>query len=222
MTPAGLPKDGHWIYLIVNGVDGKVYVGKTRRMYSRCHQYLYDFRERAIGHLNNHLFNAMTKHGIDQFQMLPWEQCESDAHAVVRELFWMDHFDSTNRNVGYNLRRDSQRGMITHPETSAKIRANLTEQWRNGVRDNHGVKLKANWAQQPAARRASQANVMKRNLTKYTYVVSQPDEDMQLFCDYAKLRAYGLGSALSSFMRQKSDVIELKGHIIRRVAACPN
>lgn len=215
MNPVNLPRDGHWIYLIVNSVNGKVYVGKTRRMYHRCHQYIYDFRERAIGHINNHLFNAMKKHGIDQFEMHPWEHCETDEHASVRELFWMDHFDATSRAKGYNLRRDSQGGMVTHAETSEKIRANLRAQWASGSRDGHGEKLKANWANNPQRGKAQSA-MFKKYKTKYLYVMWRDDEE-PMIVDYERLRGLGLGSALSSFKRSGSDTIELKGNYIRRV-----
>lgn len=38
-----------------------------------------------------------------------------------RELAWMDFYNTTNRNCGYNLRRDSSTRMIVHPETIAKM-----------------------------------------------------------------------------------------------------
>lgn len=216
MNPVNLPKEGHWIYIIRSSANDKIYIGKTRSMYKRCHQYIYDFRERQLGHLNDHLFNAMTKYGIDQFEMCPWEWCESDEKAVVRELFWMDYFESTLRHKGYNLRRDSQRRMIVHPETSEKIRTNLRAQWAAGVRDGHSEKLKASWANNPR-RSMAQSAMFKKYKTKWSYVIWTDDEG-PMTVDYQQLRGYGLRSALSAFARTGSDTVEIKGHTIRRVA----
>lgn len=220
MNPVGLPQDGEWIYLIVNRMNDKVYVGKTRHPYFRCHQYIYDFRERAIGHLNEHMYNAMRKHGIKNFDFVLLENCVDAAHATDRELFWMDHFDSTNRTNGYNFRRDSREGMITHPETSMKIRANLLRQHASGLRSGHSNKLKANWANNPG-RSVAQSALFKKYKTKWSYIVAVLNGE-PMTVDYAKLRDLGLASVLSSFHRSKSNVAELKGFTIRRVPVCQN
>ena len=215
MIPVGLPKNGFWIYLIINRVNNKVYVGKSRNPYARCHQYIYDFRERKIGHLNDHLFNALRKYGMENFVFRTWEACTDDAHATERELFWIDRFDTTNRVKGYNLRRDSRAGMITHPETSKKIRANLAKQYANGQRSDHGKKMVAKWVSDPE-RRKEQGKIFSQIKTRYTYVVSDGSGRQELL-NFAQLRERALSSVLSSFHRTGTNFAILKGYRIERV-----
>lgn len=214
MKPENLPKNGFWIYMIVNRNNMKLYIGKTKRPYHRCHQYIYDFRERAIGHLNNHLFNAMKLHGIENFDMVMLEQCENENSLAERELAWIDAFDSTNRRKGYNLRRDSQTGMIVHTETSKKISANLKQQWKDGVRSQHSDKLKASWVTNPS-RRIEQSKLFKNNRTKWKYLIFFSETPFE--ADYEMLKALGMHSIMSTFHRANSNVGTFKGWKVERV-----
>lgn len=215
MIATTLPKDGWWIYIIVNSINSKVYVGKTKRMHDRCSQYIYDFRERRIGHLNDHFFNALTKYGIANFSMVPWERCADAEHCFERELFWIDYFKSTDRNRGYNLRRDSSTGMITHPETSAKIRSNLKDQWASGRRDEHGNKLKASWSKDQK-RRTAQSVTLSKTLTRYFYRMYLTDFYIDL--NYQQLKILGFANIHSNYHRNKIDKTYCKGVLIERIA----
>lgn len=124
------------IYGIRNLTNGKLYVGKTHCVYRRCAQYVYDYANRHIGHLNDYLFAAMRKVGINNFEMFVLEFCESEALSE-RELVWIINFNTTDRNCGYNLRLDSSSGMLAHADTKSKISKNLKRQWAEGIRDGH-------------------------------------------------------------------------------------
>jgi group I intron endonuclease len=220
MIPTKLPKSGLWIYLIINLVNDKVYVGKTKNPWSRCHQYLSGFREQSTHRINQHLLNAFSKYGIEQFLFRVWEICDTPERLAERELFWIDLFKTTSRDKGYNLRRDSSTGMVTHPETSEKIRKNLARQYANGQRAGHGEKMVAKWAESPE-RRTAQGKLFSRIKTKYRYVISD-DYGGQETADYIALRERGLASVLSSFHRSGLNVAHLKGYKIERVPACRN
>lgn len=183
-------------------------------MYKRCHQYIYDFRERKIGHLNDHLYNAMVKYGFDSFSMVPLEFVSDPVQMTIRELYWMDFFKTTDRRFGYNLRRDSQIGMITHPETSEKIKANLRRQWANGERDGHSEKLKKSWTVASPKRRIEQAAMFKKYKTKYRYNVTI--HDTTFLADYAMLKILKLHNCVAEFHRSKSDSVTVKGIQITR------
>ncbi|WP_448043740.1 GIY-YIG nuclease family protein [Bradyrhizobium liaoningense] len=217
MNPVGLPTQGFWIYLIINPANDKVYVGKSKNPYGRCHQYLAGFRDRSTNRINQHLLNALEKYGIERFVFRLWEACDSPEHLAERELFWIDRFDTTNRAKGYNLRRDSSTGMITHPETSAKIRANLLRQHAAGVRADHSAKLSARWASDPERRKA-QGKLFSKIKTKWLYWMWRDDEDPMLV-NYDRLREYGYSGVLSDFARYKTDFIEFKGEKILRMEA---
>lgn len=202
------------IYGIWSMTTGKVYVGKTKCMYKRCHQYIYDIRERALGHINDYLYNAIQKYGVEDFGFFPIEFAPVTRLAEL-ELEWIQRLNSNHRDHGYNLRLDSSTGMIAAPETSEKIRANLIRQWANGERDGHSEKLKANWASDPD-RRTAQSDLFSKTLTRYSYEVTSPDGAVET-CNYKRLVELGLKNAIGSFHRLKRDDITHKGHQVRRI-----
>lgn len=209
MNPCIYLKGVSGVYLIHNTVNNKAYIGQTKCMYKRCHQYLYDFRERKLGHLNDYLFNAMQKIGIDKFQFIPLEFVDSHEILTEREKYWIEHHDTLNRNYGYNLRLDDQEyGLITNPETSEKMTRNLKSQWESGLRDGHSEKMKDSWASNPE-RRAKQSQMFREMRTKYEYQV-HTDKGV-VVVDYAELVDMGLQSAISNFYRKKSNDVVCKG-----------
>lgn len=214
MTPNIFLKNMSGIYGIRNITNNKIYVGKTKCMYRRCHQYVYDFEKRAIGHLNDYLFNAMTKSGIDNFEFFPLEFTDID-NLAERELHWMNVLRSTDRNSGYNLRLDSSTGMICHDSTSAKISSNLKRQWSEGVRVNHSSKMKEYWEGNDQ-RRSDQSKRFSATKTRYEYDIFKNDVLCEKSCDYSTLCVYGLKNVVSNFHRKGSNVANHKGFTIVR------
>lgn len=108
------------IYSITNKVDGKIYIGKSINIESRfCqHRNLLKRSERSRS-TNRHLFNAVKKHGEYAFNYEILQAFDDVDEVLIAEaeLYWMTVFNSTNREFGYNLRRDSSTKMIVHPET---------------------------------------------------------------------------------------------------------
>ena len=212
MKPIITLKNKPLIYAIINTVNGKTYVGKTKCIYRRCHQYLYDFENRSIGHINDYLYHSMVKYGIDAFEMVPLEFVSLNELAD-RELWWMNHLDTLNHKKGYNLRADSSTGMITHEITSAKISARLKKEWADGKRDGHAAKLREKWKN--PTRRKAQSKLFSKIKTKYEYEVTSPSGVTES-CDYQKLVNWNLTSALSAFHRKKADTVTVKGYVITR------
>lgn len=214
MKPNRIFKGRSAIYLILNTVNSKIYIGKTKCMFLRCKQYIYDFKHRRSEHINIHMLRAMEKHGFDSFEMYPLEFCEPQCMSE-RELFWMQELNSVDRNHGYNLRMDSSSGMVTSQETSKKISFNLKSQWANGIRDGHSEKLKRNWANNPN-RKIENGTIFTARLTKYKYIVEHESGD-KIECNFKELNELGLRSILSTFSRSGADVGCLKGFKITRV-----
>lgn len=214
MIPNAFLKGRPCVYGIRNLENNKVYVGKTKCIYKRCHQYTYDFQHRSIGHLNDYLFNSMCKHGIEKFEMFPLEFCDVSALAE-RELYWMVALGSLFRSRGYNLRADSSTGMLVSEETSAKISKNLKDQWSSGVRDNHSEKLKAAWVGRHDWKDAA-ASTLRKSITKWKYDVVMPDGDLKCDCTYADLTQMGITAVMSNFHRLCRDTVMCKGHKVTR------
>lgn len=155
----------------------------------------------------------MIYYGYDKFEFSILEECSAD-ELSEKELFWINYYQSFNKDKGYNLRIDSERGMETHPLTSEKISNRLKSEWRNGVRDSHSEKLKESWSRGDRDR-VEQSVRMSENLTKYYYIVS--DGNNTLILRYKELKEKNLHGVLSKFAKYKCDKVTFKGLIIERV-----
>lgn len=216
MTPIAGLKNKPCIYSILNKVNGKIYVGKTKCLYRRCHQYLGAFKNKSQGKINQYLLNSFEKYGIDNFEMLPIEFCDI-SKIDERELYWISELRTTEKSKGYNLRLDSSTGMITHRRTSEKISNNLKKQWAAGVRDSHSDKLKESWKNNPQ-RKIIQSELFTKYKTKYCYVIHLPDSSC-LVLNYKGLKSMKLHtSVLSCFNRHSGNKHLCKGYSVERVA----
>lgn len=213
MKPNKFLKNRPGIYGIRNLVNNKIYVGKTKCMYKRCHQYVYDFRERTIGHINDYLYNAMVKNGIDNFEFFPLEFCEIE-NLQERELSWMTELNSVDRNHGYNLRLDSSTGMIVSKSTSGKISNTLRKQWGDGKRDGHSEKMKEYWCGN-TQRRRQQSKLFSKHRTKYEYEVHHPNGQIEN-CQYKRLCELGIKNVISNFHKQRTNSTVCKGFRVVR------
>lgn len=162
--------------------------------------------------MNDYLYQSMIKHGVDAFEMFPLEFVDDNVIAE-RELWWMHHLDSLNKNKGYNLRSDSSSGMHVHADTRKKISDRLRQEWQQGFRDGHSEKMKQSWQKRD---RLSQSKTMTKSLTKYVYVVTNEDGTI-VKCSYKDLKDLGLRSVLSKFFKKKSNFEKFKNVTVERV-----
>lgn len=107
------------IYCIKHIDSGKRYIGKSVSIERRLAQHKYFLRkpERSLKATNRYLYAAVQKYGWDAFETSIVESFDVVDNDLIseRELYWIDYFDSCDK--GYNLRRDSSTGMITHAKT---------------------------------------------------------------------------------------------------------
>jgi group I intron endonuclease len=90
----------HLVYLIKNQVNNKVYVGKTSVPISiRWSQHVY-----CANHgVDRYLYNAMRKHGKDQFSIETLNIVDTELEANNLERLWIIALNSKTNVSGYNL-----------------------------------------------------------------------------------------------------------------------
>jgi group I intron endonuclease len=97
-----------YIYMTKNMVNGKIYIGQSTKS---------DEKYLGSGRI---LLEAFKKYGRDSFQRTIIERCNNKAHMNERERYWIAFYNSTNREVGYNL-ADGGIGGYLGPEASRLI-----------------------------------------------------------------------------------------------------
>jgi group I intron endonuclease len=108
------------IYLIVNIINGKVYVGSSKSLKSR--RYSHWYRLKRGSHANFHLQNAWNAYGSPSFVFVVVEFCQ-DGALLLREDWWISLMDSRNPDKGYNLWSAERHDCS--PETRLKISEKL-------------------------------------------------------------------------------------------------
>lgn len=106
------------IYSFVNTKNGKRYVGKSVDITERKWNHICKLRHNR--HDNEYLQNSFNKYGESCFKHEILEICNKDI-LNDREVYWIDYFDTMNKNNGYNLQSGGLEGMELSKETKHKI-----------------------------------------------------------------------------------------------------
>lgn len=109
------------IYIILNSVNGKCYVGQAVDIKRRWRGHLCDLKKGK--HHCKHLQFAWNKYGAASFEWLVLDEVNPD-QLTEQEQFWMDYLRFTGAYL-YNtsLASGSPLGCKRSPETKAKIQA---------------------------------------------------------------------------------------------------
>lgn len=88
------------VYCLKNRVNGKRYVGSSRRIGTRIKAHISALNNGT--HCNRHLQRAWDRYGPASFTVLVLEICNSNECLAIEQQ-WIDRYDSANQDVGYNL-----------------------------------------------------------------------------------------------------------------------
>ena len=89
----------YYIYMLQNKINNKIYIGQTNNIARRKRQH------RCVKNgykKSQYICRAISKHGFDNFNMIPFDQHNTPEEVDKSEIFWIDFFQSRNRNIGYN------------------------------------------------------------------------------------------------------------------------
>ena len=90
-----------FIYKITNTVNNKIYIGQTynKTIYDRFKRHLNEASETSVSLIGK----AIYKYGKDKFVVELIDEATSLQELNEKEKYWIKHYNSTNRNIGYNL-----------------------------------------------------------------------------------------------------------------------
>lgn len=88
------------IYILQNKINYKIYIGQTNNLNKRRREHKAKDRFTTK---RSPLYQAIQKYGFDKFEMIELENFESPLEADESEEFWIQFFQSRNRESGYNL-----------------------------------------------------------------------------------------------------------------------
>lgn len=106
------------IYMFKNKVNGKVYIGQTiRTARERIKQHI-QTSSNTKSKNHSHLHRAISKYGLQNFEVSIIERCLTQQELDEREIYWIAYFDSTNPNKGYNKESGGKKGKKVPPLTA--------------------------------------------------------------------------------------------------------
>ena len=212
------------IYVIKNLINNKIYVGKSKNIYKRMHQHLYDVKTESRNNNENcHLLNSIKKYGLDNFDYYIVESFDENLENLEEllydsELFWMNELDCLNPEIGYNLRYDFDSKCFVSDKTRQKISNRVKFEWETGIRDEHSNKMKDYWKDNNE-RKLEQSKIMSKNKTKYRYIIYDPQGELLTEQgNYTTLKELGLTNSSTQFSRKNSNEIYCKKYkVIRKL-----
>jgi len=106
--------------------DNRVYIGKTqRKLADRRNSHIQLNKDFKVANIR--LKDALLKYGKDALVIEAIEEC-SESDSVPRELYWINYYDSTNLDRGFNI--------VAKSQTINSY--NLTEEQKNKI--SHALK----------------------------------------------------------------------------------
>ena len=183
------------IYLILNIVTGKVYIGKTKFTIEKRFE---RHKKLARNRVNRYLYDAMNKYGFDNFKVFLIEITESKLQND-REKFWISKFRSNNPKYGYNM-TDGGDGGATNVGKSMKGKT-YKDAWKRKGEDYFNIRNKK---RSEKISRANTGRFVGRTISK-----EQRDKLRKSAYNFVK-RCKDSGNIPSNWFTKNYDVTGLK------------
>ena len=114
----------YYIYKHTNKINGKVYIGQT------CQKPEYRWNHGKGYKECPHFYDAILKYGWENFEHEIIETGLTNEEANERETYWINFFNSTNEDFGYNLSLGGLNREFSE-ETKQKLSNHAKKLWEN-------------------------------------------------------------------------------------------
>ena len=189
-----------FVYLIINDVNDKIYVGKT--VTNNLQQYLQKkfWYAKSRPDLYSRLYRAIRKHGREHFHIHPLVTgCDSNEALCVWEITLIELFQTRNPEIGYNICKGGEGFSGPHGQSARdRISIAASAMWkRPEIRDNFSAKM----AGHPVSSNVISA-LQRRKGSKAT-----PETIQKLIDSHT-----GLTRSLESRNKQRQSVTGINNH----------
>ena len=108
------------IYSATNINNNKIYIGQSQQsLEKRWKNHLRDYNRNDK---NTHFYNAIRKYGTECWKVEVLEEVNNIELLNEAEMKWIEHYDTFNRDKGYNSTNGGENGFIFSDETKEKMR----------------------------------------------------------------------------------------------------
>lgn len=116
------------IYKVTNLINNKVYIGQTTKTLK--HRQDQHRRETESIRKNSYFHNAIAKYGFENFLFEVIDCADSIEELNNKEVYWINYYNSTNKEIGYNLDSGGRNGKKSE-RTKKAISLTSIEKWKN-------------------------------------------------------------------------------------------
>lgn len=135
------------IYKIKNKINKKIYVGQSNNIQRRWREHLRSGQPEKYSNSNNRdiempLHRAMQKYGVENFELEVLEECDI-AELNIKERYWINQLNSTDKNIGYNILNGGQENIGAKGEfhSQAKLTQIEVNEIKEILKNNHLILL---------------------------------------------------------------------------------
>lgn len=124
------------IYCIENIQTNKKYIGQSVSIEDRWSKHMSELNNGL--HHNDYLQKAWNKYGKESFKFTVLEYCDINK-LNDRERYYIEYYDSMNRDKGYNLKSGGQDHIVYSEETKKKLSNSI----RKSYLDSELIKVRS-------------------------------------------------------------------------------
>lgn len=103
------------IYKIENQINHKIYIGQSINIEKRFNKHKSSAFNPNDKQYNNYFYSSIRKYGIKNFTFSVIEKCKRN-ELDERERYWIQYYNSTNPEKGYNLTDGGQNAITYTPK----------------------------------------------------------------------------------------------------------